>query len=254
MVSCVENYLVRAELLVNGSSILFDEVDQVNYWHIELEQHSVVLANGLPAETYLDTGNRTFFTPDATLAHDADARDEHSECLPSITSGHVLAAIRAVTMDRAARIEAVALAEENEVMLALGDSLIHFDVDEDHCLLFKIRALTGDLRLVSGAYSPMWLDPASTDARHLGVSLTGLDVLDADGMARSIELSALQEDHGFYPLETDGSSEWRWTNGDAKLPLALFDGLAGALTVRVSYGRIEGRTRHVEQAIRFAAA
>ncbi len=33
----------------------------VTYHHIELEQHDVVLAEGLPAETYLDTGDRARF-------------------------------------------------------------------------------------------------------------------------------------------------------------------------------------------------
>ena len=33
----------------------------VEYWHVELERHEVLLAEGLPAESYLDTGNRAAF-------------------------------------------------------------------------------------------------------------------------------------------------------------------------------------------------
>ncbi len=33
----------------------------VAYYHIELENHGVLLAEGLPAESYLDTGNRSSF-------------------------------------------------------------------------------------------------------------------------------------------------------------------------------------------------
>ena len=32
------------------------------YWHVELDAHDVVLAEGLPAESYLDTGDRAAFT------------------------------------------------------------------------------------------------------------------------------------------------------------------------------------------------
>jgi hypothetical protein len=33
----------------------------VTYWHVELPAHAVILAEGLPAESYLDTGNRQAF-------------------------------------------------------------------------------------------------------------------------------------------------------------------------------------------------
>ena len=35
--------------------------DEVSYWHVELPRHDVLLAEGLPCETYLDTGNRSSF-------------------------------------------------------------------------------------------------------------------------------------------------------------------------------------------------
>jgi hypothetical protein len=33
----------------------------VTYYHVELERHALLLANGLEAESYLDTGNRAIF-------------------------------------------------------------------------------------------------------------------------------------------------------------------------------------------------
>ena len=35
--------------------------NQVTYYHVELPEHAVILAEGLPVETYLDTGDRTNF-------------------------------------------------------------------------------------------------------------------------------------------------------------------------------------------------
>ncbi len=57
----VDGVLIPAKYLVNGSTVAILDRQTVTYHHIELETHDVVLANGLPAETYLDTGNRVNF-------------------------------------------------------------------------------------------------------------------------------------------------------------------------------------------------
>ena len=46
--------------LINGDSIAPEEVDDVVYWHVELESHDVLLAEGLACESYMDAGNRAF--------------------------------------------------------------------------------------------------------------------------------------------------------------------------------------------------
>jgi Hint domain len=58
----VDGVLIQAQRLVNGASIAQIPFDRVQYWHVELDSHDIVLAEGLPAERYLDTGNRTAFT------------------------------------------------------------------------------------------------------------------------------------------------------------------------------------------------
>jgi len=47
--------------LINGLTILAEPVAEVTYWHVELESHDVLLAEGLPCESYMDAGNRAFF-------------------------------------------------------------------------------------------------------------------------------------------------------------------------------------------------
>ncbi|MGA2950732.1 MAG: Hint domain-containing protein, partial [Caulobacteraceae bacterium] len=47
--------------LINGVTILAEPVAEVTYWHVELESHDVLLAEGLPCESYMDAGNRAFF-------------------------------------------------------------------------------------------------------------------------------------------------------------------------------------------------
>jgi hypothetical protein len=50
----VEDVLIPIKFLINGSTIAQMPVDHVTYYHIELSQHDVVLAQGLPAESFLD--------------------------------------------------------------------------------------------------------------------------------------------------------------------------------------------------------
>jgi hypothetical protein len=53
--------LIPVHLLIDGDSVVRQTVARVTYWHVELERHAVLLAEGLPCESYLDTGNRADF-------------------------------------------------------------------------------------------------------------------------------------------------------------------------------------------------
>ena len=91
--------LIPAKCLVNGSTIEQIEVDAIDYYHVELPRHDVLLANGLAVESFLDVnGNRGFFAnggapvilhPDLTaLAWEANG------CAPLVVTGPALDAVR----------------------------------------------------------------------------------------------------------------------------------------------------------------
>jgi len=61
-------HLVPIMCLVNGTSIERVAVDEVTYWHVELDAHDILLAENLAAESYLDWGDRGFFTEAAEHA------------------------------------------------------------------------------------------------------------------------------------------------------------------------------------------
>jgi parallel beta-helix repeat protein len=56
-----EGVLIPVKHLINGDSIRQIDVPTVIYYHVELPAHAAVLAEGLAAETYLDTGDRAAF-------------------------------------------------------------------------------------------------------------------------------------------------------------------------------------------------
>ena len=94
----LDGVLVPAVLLVNGSTIVRVPVEEVTYFHLELPQHDVILAEGALCESYLDTGNRGDFDnapPDVPADEDANVIWLSSACAPQCRSGTRLEAIRA---------------------------------------------------------------------------------------------------------------------------------------------------------------
>ena len=106
----VDGVLIPAKCLVNGRNVVDLDVAAVTYHHIELATHDVVLANAMPAETYLDTGNRANFAGEAsTTVHPdfASAPDLNyfawvaRGCAPLVLVGPELDAARAALAARA---------------------------------------------------------------------------------------------------------------------------------------------------------
>ncbi len=61
----IDGLVINASALINGADIDWvplDELpDQVTYYHVETENHDVILANGAPAETFVDAVTRAKF-------------------------------------------------------------------------------------------------------------------------------------------------------------------------------------------------
>lgn len=89
----IEGVLIPIRYLLNGATVQQEEAGWITYWHAELPSHGVLLAEGLPAESYLDTGNRTAFAHDShtTMAHPDFARSvwRQQGCAPLVTEGPV---------------------------------------------------------------------------------------------------------------------------------------------------------------------
>jgi collagen type I alpha len=62
-----DGVLVPIKHLINGRRIAPVEAETVLYCHIELEKHDILLAEGMPAESFLDTGARAGFANGSLL-------------------------------------------------------------------------------------------------------------------------------------------------------------------------------------------
>lgn len=64
----IEGRFIPVRMLVNGGSIAYDRnVTSYTFHHIEAERHSVIFAEDMPTESYLDTGNRVAFSMDGNV-------------------------------------------------------------------------------------------------------------------------------------------------------------------------------------------
>jgi hypothetical protein len=94
----VEDVLIPVKHLINGSSITQIEVETVTYFHVELRRHDVILANGLPAESYLAGADRTVFANHdgaVALYPDFSSRVWEAEgCAPLVVTGPAYEAAR----------------------------------------------------------------------------------------------------------------------------------------------------------------
>lgn len=81
--------LVPVMCLINGTSVLREPATQVTYWHIELDAHDILLAEGLAAESYYDMGSRVWFAGEDGMLTDPDfvPAGEHGRCRPVAVDG-----------------------------------------------------------------------------------------------------------------------------------------------------------------------
>ncbi len=100
----VNDVLVPVKLLLNGTTIVQTPRPRVRYFHVELPEHAVILAEGLPVESYLDSGDRMDFDGATTRLFPAfgAARWETRGCAPLVLTGEALRAARGRVAQRMA--------------------------------------------------------------------------------------------------------------------------------------------------------
>jgi hypothetical protein len=102
----IDGLLIPVKCLLNDTTIAQVPTDTVTYYHIELDEHDVVFAEGLAAESYLDTGNRPSFVnggASLTLFPGFEAASwETQGCAPLTITGETVRRARELLTARAA--------------------------------------------------------------------------------------------------------------------------------------------------------
>ena len=199
----LDGYLIPAKALINGATIRQIIRRSITYYHVELEEHAVLLAEGAPCESYLETGNRHAFenNPASALAlhpvfapatMDWQAVRVTQSCLPFAEEGPAVEAARGRILARAN------IATSADADLAIT------------------RQADGSAHITSRTAIPGHVSPDPRDQRKLGVKIAA--ITRGDGTMIPLDHPSLTV--GWHAPEPDG----RWTNGRAIIPAALCAG------------------------------
>jgi hypothetical protein len=247
---CLEGNLVPVRHLVNGMSIAYcDSFDTIEYYHIELPSHDVLLADGAPAESWLDCGNRNFFmnvVDYLALGHAEEAPS--MPCLPIVTEGALVARLRTDLAKRAFAAGYGTTTDPGIHLVADGQRFEPKEVTGKVCR-FELPACPSRLSLGSLTRTPADMDLASTDSRQLGISLTRIVLRSAETEIQIGHKHPLLTD-GFHPAE----SNHRWTNGRANIPPQFFSCLTGPVQVEVHVATLTAKyPARIEPAVQAVA-
>ena len=228
----VDGVLMPVRHLVNGAVVMQEKHDRIQYFHIELARHDVLLAECIPAESYLDTGNRHAFANGAAqmaLHPEFEPLDWYDDAYaPLCVRGKKLEAARRMLFTEA-ECRGWRMESEADLHLRAGRRRIDASSVRGKLHRFELPAGTRELRIVSRSGVPAEVDPAAADRRLLGARIGAVFV---SGALVTLQDAALVS--GFHELESGGGEYWRWTDGAAlvRLPAPLARPAALELLVR----------------------
>lgn len=199
----LDEVLIPIRLLVNNVSIVQEATNAITYWHVELERHDVLFAEGLPAETYLDTGYPAGFDNAAPsvvayLHPRRRSAQPHMACAELVKDGPVLQQVRQRLAERAEALRPPSARGHRIVIERAGHSF------------HRIPAGTASVELASRHQIP------HGERRRLGASLTALAL---EGVPIALDRPVLSA--GFHEVEHRGGQPFRWTNGLGVLSLSI---------------------------------
>jgi Hint domain len=233
----IDGVLIPVEFLINHRSIVWDDrTQEVSIFHVELDSHDILIADGAPAESYRDDGNRWLFQN----ANSGWPLPPKEACAPVLTGGNVVDVVWHRLLDRAGPRKHVPLTDDPDLHLLIDGRRANAMARLGQAYVFPLSVVPADLHVVSRAAVPAELGLAR-DFRSLGVALRRIVV--RKGMRfRTIYASGAQLSEGFHTFEPDNG--FRWTDGDAAVPAELFAGFSAPLEVVVHVG---ATTRYLDE-------
>lgn len=227
----VEDSLVPISQLLNGITIAQEEMSEMMYFHVELENHEILLAEGLPVESYRDGENRRSFD-------NAPERPEPSRVVKTFADRATPSMAEAIWHRLATRAASCGKAKATlqptgsaTLRLLVGTEIIDATPSGDW-LLFDVPPNVDVLHFMSQSSRPSDLRPWLDDRRRLGVAI-GRILVRTGAVGQWAELPIDQPSllSGWWPIEYDGARVWRWTNGAARLAIPP---LTQAIAVRLA--------------------
>ncbi|MEN3167362.1 Hint domain-containing protein [Gluconobacter sp. OJB] len=218
---------IPARMLVNGRSVVYDRSIAVyDYFHVETAEHSVIMADGMLTESYLDTGNRQSFRQDGSVVSLGGRERNWNDdaAAPLSVSRDVVEPIfreieaRAIAAGIENTVAAPLLTEDAGLYLvASTGQTIHQVRTANGRAMFMIPSDVTGVRIMSRTSSPSeTVGPFVDDRRELGVLVGEVTLFDS---GNTIRIDQHLTDADLSGWDVQENTAVRWTNGNAILPL-----------------------------------
>ncbi|NVN38553.1 Hint domain-containing protein [Komagataeibacter swingsii] len=226
-----EGNFVPVRMLVNGRSIFYDKsISHYTYYHIETEQHSVIQADGMLTESYLDTGNRQAFKQSGNvvrLGNTVQTWEDNSAVPLNVLPTFVEPLYRNIE----ARGEKLGFPISSQAAILSDDADLHL-MTETGVIIRKMREANGyaffmippgveTVHILSRTSRPSdTIGPYIDDRRELGVLIKDIKLFEGS-IARPISTHLAEEaPAGWYDgWYAPANVPCRWTDGQATLHL-----------------------------------
>ncbi|ARW11901.1 MULTISPECIES: Hint domain-containing protein [Acetobacter] len=239
-----KNRFVPVRMLVNGMSIYYDKsILSYDYYHLETEQHSVITADGMLTESYLDTGNRSSFRQEgkiATLRGIVKNWKDHAAAPLDVNRSFVEPLFHALEWRENNVVGCLVAPQTSEMtndpdlrLITKTGAVIRPMRKTEHHYSFMLPPNTDAVRVISHTSRPCdVIGPFVDDRRNMGVAIGEIQLQCAKQQINITSHLQSNKPAGWH------DTDWKdcaWTNGDADLPLEDFlsHGKMGILSITV---------------------
>jgi len=229
----MDGCFIPARMLVNGKSIFYDRsLSSYEYFHVETRDHSVIMADGMLTESYLDTGNRHTFRQDGKILSIGGQHKSWADAAAPLEVS------RAVVEPLYRQIEARAYihtdcqqhepatdsahapqtTDDPDLHLVASDGQVIYPMRQTKDrTLFMIPPGISSVRLMSRTSRPCdMIGPFVDDRRVRGILVGDIVFFDSGS---TVDLEAHMENQPLDGWAEPEKAHCRWTTGNALIPL-----------------------------------
>lgn len=235
-----EGKFIPVRMLVNGHSIFYDySITSYDYYHIETEDHSVIYADGMMTESFLDTGNHKIFdeTGNVTSLSVKPSKNWEEDAAAPLTVARdgvepVYRQIeqRAREMAVPCQTLPVQLTDNADLHLITDNNqMIHNYIVKEDRVIFNVPSNTTHVRIMSRVGRPSeTMGAFIDDRRYLGVLIGEIKISQAN---RQETINLHHNTEYLNGWDVKEAVPCRWTNGNAHLPVKALVNIKTPITI-----------------------
>ncbi|CAI3940126.1 Large exoprotein involved in heme utilization or adhesion (FhaB) (PDB:4RM6) [Commensalibacter communis] len=241
----LDGQFIPVRMLVNDTTIFYDHtITEYTFYHVETEHHSIIKANGVLTETYLDTGNRSSFISNHNIVNMVSNKKRWNKdsAAPLVTTREIVEPIYYELINRA---ETLGVKYQTKNIETTTDYGLYLLADSGEILnvtycnkgryVFKIPEYVTNVQIISNvSQANKVIGNFVDDRRQLGVLVGSVTLLEGNQTYSIDKHFTFSNLKGWHAQE---GQLYRWTSGQAELPIKeKISNTVGMLVINILAG------------------